>query len=107
MAPAQGPTTLGNRMEKGTFQSSNASKKKMSGNRRRKPITLDPMSLTFMTSICNDEKKDDIGLNSNANADFYSAITESIQPAVFFAPDARVSNSVRTWLQLHYEEKDY
>ena len=104
MAPAQGPTTIGSRMEKGTFQSSNESKKKMNGNRRRKPITLDPMSLTFMTSICYEEKIVDIGLNSNANADFYSAITESIQPAVLFALDARVSNSVRKCPELHYEE---
>ena len=92
MAPAQGPTNIGSEMEKRTFQSSNASKKKMSGNRRRKPITLDPMSLTFMTSLCKEVPNDELGLNSNVNAEFFSAIIESIQPAVFFAPDARVSN---------------
>ena len=90
MAPAQGPTTPSRKIEKASIYDSNLSKNRMYGKSRRKPIALDPMSLTFMSSIYKYTQNDDRDEKSNINVDFFSAVAESVQPAVFIALDTMV-----------------
>ena len=97
MAPAQGPTTPSRRAEKTSIHNSNVSKNKMFGKGRKKPIALDQMSLTFMSSIYKDRQNDNLEERSNINVDFFSAVAESVQPAVYIALDTRV------WYQFYWK----
>ena len=91
MAPAQGSMVPGVRAEKVSGQRSNSLKKKMGGKSRRKPIALDPMSLTFMSCICkNNENHNSEALHNATGVDYFSAVVESVQPAIFFALNAKV-----------------
>ena len=89
MAPAQGSIPPGSQDERVAGHSSNSSKK-MGGKSRRKPISLDPMSLTFMSCICKNNENYNSQKSSTAKVDYFSAVVESVQPAVFFALNAKV-----------------
>ena len=90
MAPAQGPTLSG-KTEKTTFNNTN-SEKKNGKKTRRKAIALDPLSLTFLTTRCKHDGKEDecFKRNTQVDVDFFSAVLESVKPAVFFALDTKV-----------------
>ena len=90
MAPAQGSIPPGSRAKKVVGHSSNSPKKKMGGKSRRKPVSLDPMSLTFMSCICKNNENYNSEESSSANVDYFSAVVESVQPAVFFTLNAKV-----------------
>ena len=88
MAPAQGPTLSG-KAENATFINKN-SEKKNGKKTRRKAIALDPLSLTFLTTRCKHDGKEDETFKRNVDVDFFSAVLESVKPAVFFALDTKV-----------------
>ena len=76
---------------------SSSSAKKNSRRHRRKAIPLDPMSLTFLTTRCQHgilENEKSLSLNTFHNFDFFTAVLESVKPAVFFALDSRVKISI-------------
>ena len=90
MAPVQAPTPDG---KEGSFKGNKRQgAKKKTKNVKRKAIPLDPISLTFLATRC---EHDDKGIenskhNSQVNVDFFSAVLESVKPAVFVALDTRV-----------------
>ena len=90
MAPAQGPfpdtkfgKSSGGEPPKGKKQPKKA---------KRKAISLDPLSLTYLATTCKhgDKNNENSGHDSQVNAEFFSAVLESVKPAVFFAMDTRV-----------------
>ena len=88
MPPAQGPTP-----------SRHATKTKATRNKsnkiKRKPIPLDPVALTFLTTNCRNryEVEERSGSNILPNVEFFYGILESIKPVVFFALDTPVSGN--------------
>ena len=88
MPPAQGPTP-----------SRHATKTKSMRNKsnkiKRKPIPLDPVALTFLTTNCRNryEVEERSGSNILLNVEFFYGILESVKPVVFFALDTPVSGN--------------
>ena len=88
MPPAQGPTP-----------SRHATKTKSTRNKsnriKRKPIPLDPVALTFLTTNCRNryEVEKHSGSNTLLDVEFFYGILESVKPVVFFALDTPVSGS--------------
>ena len=86
MPPAQGPTP-----------SRHATKTKSMRNKsnkiKRKPIPLDPVALTFLTTNCGNryEVEEHSGSNSSLNVEFIYGVLESVKPVAFFALDTPVS----------------
>ena len=90
MAPAQGPF-LDTKF--GKFGGDEQPKgKKQTKKTKRKAISLDPLSLTFLATRCKhgDKNNENSRQDSQVNAEFFSAVLESVKPAVFFAMDTRV-----------------
>ena len=88
MPPAQGPTP-----------SRHATKTKSTRHKtnkiKRKPIPLDPVALTFLTTNCRNryEVEKHSGSNTLLDVEFFYGILESVKPVVFFALDTPVSGN--------------
>ena len=108
MPPAQGPTTsryatkkketnrfLKNQIKKQRKQETQKTARNKSSKIKRKPIPLDPVALTFLTTNCRNrhEVKDRSGSNILLNVEFFYGILESLKPVVFFALDTPVSEN--------------
>ena len=88
MPPAQGPTPSRHATKtKSTRHKSNKIK--------RKPIPLDPVALTFLTTNCRSryEVEERSGSDILLNVEYFYGILESVKPVVFFALDTPVSGN--------------
>ena len=102
MPPAQGPSTSSyarKKQETNRFLKDQIKKQRRreskSNKIKRKPIPLDPVALTFLTTNCRNryEVEKHSGSNTLLDVEFFYGILESVKPVVFFALDTPVSGN--------------